>query len=98
VLSTIAVIFGQGLVVLIVALRAFPVENEVCFLIELLVDVLDPLLDAFQMHRDAATVAGPNPVFSSYFLSANHTNYLVMATLFFVEVGSLEPSFVIASV
>jgi hypothetical protein len=61
-------------------------------------DVLDPLLDAFQMHGDAATVAGPNPVFSSYFLSANHTNYLVMATLFFVEVGSLEPSFVIASV
>lgn len=97
-LSTIAVIFGQDLVVLIVALRAFPVENQMCFLIELLVDVLDPLLDAFQMHGDAAAHAGPNPVFSSYFLCANHADYLVMATLFFVEVGSLQPSFVIASV
>lgn len=70
-LSAITIIFGHELVVLIVALGAFPVENDICFLIELLINVLDPLFDAFEMHGDAAAHAGPNPIFSSYFLCAN---------------------------
>jgi hypothetical protein len=55
-------------------LRAFPVEDEVSFLIELLIDVLDPLFDAFKMHGDTAADAGPDPIFSSYFLGANHAD------------------------
>ena len=50
VLSTIAVVFGHRLVVLIVALRTFPVENMKTLLHLLLIDVSDPFFDAFGMH------------------------------------------------
>ena len=63
--STIAVIFRHGFIVLIIALRTFPIEDVIGLSIFLLVDVFDPLLDAFEVHRDAAATAGPNVVSSS---------------------------------
>lgn len=49
-LSAVAIILGKRLVVLEVALWALPVEDYMRFFVELLVDVLDPLLDALEVH------------------------------------------------
>jgi hypothetical protein len=48
--AAIAIVLGLWLVVFVVALWAFPVEDNGGFFIELLIDILDPLLDAFEMH------------------------------------------------
>jgi hypothetical protein len=57
-----AVVLRHWLVVLELALRALPAEDKLRLLIQLLVDVVYPCLYAFQMHRDAAALAGPNPI------------------------------------
>jgi hypothetical protein len=49
-LATVAVVFGKWFVVLEITLRTFPVEDVLCLLGELLVDVADPFFDAFEMH------------------------------------------------
>lgn len=45
-LPAVAIILGKWLIVLVIALWALPVEDDGGFLVELLVDVLDPLFDA----------------------------------------------------
>lgn len=85
VFSTIAVVFGHGLVILKVALWAFPIEDDMRLLVELLVDVLNPLLDAFKMHGDTAAGTGPYPIFPSDVLSADNAIMLVMTALSLLE-------------
>ena len=53
--STVAVVFGHGLVELKVALRTFPIEYMLVFIVLLLVDISNPLFDTSQMHRQGAT-------------------------------------------
>jgi hypothetical protein len=48
--STITVIFWKRFIVLEVALWTFPIEDDMCFFIKLLINVLNPLFDAFQVH------------------------------------------------
>lgn len=88
-LSAVAVIFGKRLVVLIVALWAFPVEDNGGFLVELLVDVLDPLFDASEVHGDAAASAGPDPVLPADVLGTDDAVLLVLAALALHEPRSL---------
>lgn len=79
--TAIAVVFGHGFVVLKVALRAFPIEDDMRFLIKLLIDVLNPLLNAFEMHGYAATSTCPDPIFSSDVLSADNAILFMLAAL-----------------
>jgi len=63
--STIAIVLRYWFIVLIITLRAFPVEDMNSFALLLLVYVHDPLLDAFQMHGNRTACASPNPVSSA---------------------------------
>lgn len=49
-LPAVAIIFWYWLIVLVIALWAFPVEDYGGFFVELLIDVLDPLFDAAEVH------------------------------------------------
>ncbi len=49
-LPAVAIVFWYWLIVLVIALWTFPVEDDGGFLVELLVDVLDPLFDAAEVH------------------------------------------------
>ena len=79
--SAVAVVLGERLIILVVALWAFPVEDDGGFLVELLVDVLDPLFDAAEVHRDAAAGAGPDPVLPADVFRTDDAVLLVVAAL-----------------
>ena len=66
--STKAVVFGHSLIVLIIALRAFPIEDDGMFFLVIFVHVEDPVFYAFKMHRNRAASAGPDKIFSSHLL------------------------------
>jgi hypothetical protein len=63
--AAVAIVFRYKLIVLIVALRALPVEDKVCFFIKLLVDILYPLFDTFEVHGYATASTSPDPILSS---------------------------------
>lgn len=56
-----AVVFGHDFVELEFALGTSPGEDDLVFVL-VLVDVENPSLDAFQVHRNVATRTGPNVV------------------------------------
>jgi hypothetical protein len=97
-LSTITVIFWHWFVVLKVALRTFPIEDDMRFLIKLLVDVLNPLLNAFKMHGYAAADTCPDPIFSSYVFSADNAILFMMAALSLLQMRSLLSSIIVIAI
>jgi hypothetical protein len=48
--SAIAIIFWHWLIILIIALRTFPIENNVILLFIIFIDIKNPIFDAFQVH------------------------------------------------
>ena len=78
-LPTVAVVFGKWFVVLEITLRTFPVEDVLCLLGELLVDVADPFFDALEMHGDAAASASPDPLFPSDLFGAYDAAHVMLA-------------------
>ena len=81
VFAAVTVVLGNGLIVLIVALGTLPVVDESGLAVQLLVDVVDPLLNALQVHRNAAAGAGPNPILPPDLLRTDDAGLIVVTAL-----------------
>jgi hypothetical protein len=68
VFAAVAVVLGESLVVLVVALRTLPAEDVHSLLVLRPVHVLYPLSDAAQVHRYAAAGTGPDGVLPAHLL------------------------------
>lgn len=79
--SAVAVILREGFIVLVVALRAFPIENVYILFVKLLVNIFYPLFDAAQMHGYRATLAVPSRILLPNIFGTDDATDIVVAAL-----------------
>lgn len=80
--STITIILWHGFIILKLALRTAPGKYDLIFLF-VSINIQNPGLNTFQVHRNITTIACPNIVSLTYRLRANYAIFfLEMAALF----------------
>lgn len=76
--STIAIIFWHWIVILIVTLWTFPIEDNIILFFIIFIYIKNPIFDTFKVHWNWTASASPDIIFPSYVFRTYDTKLFKM--------------------